>query len=188
MLGTPPNAAARAASPRSLSPSPVPMYATPPKSPMRAASPRVEIPPSGMAYTPPISPHARAYSPPVSPHERAYSPPASPHARAYSPPTSPNGYAPVPVMMPRVASPNPAQQQAPAQGMVIDADEFDLRFAVRERTESISDDTALGADFQRDRWNSISEDVDMIDDAETTNQKGKSGLFSFGKNTPKKLK
>jgi len=208
MLATPPNAAARAVSPRmdSLTPSPVPMYATPPKSAMRAQSPRVEMSSSGMAYSPPESPHARAYSPPTSPHARAYSPPTSPHERAYSPPTSPHERAYSPPTSPheRAYSPptsphaytypvpiiprSPSAQQASTQSDVLDADEFDLRFAVRERQESISDDTALGADFERGRWDSISEDVDMVDEAEITNQKSKSGLFSFGKNTPKKLK
>jgi len=85
-----------------------------------------------------------------------------------------------------MSSPNPAGTNTRE---VIAADDFDLRFGVgRERTESISDEAALGADFSRGRTDSVSEDAEMFDNGEVSNQKTKSGLFSFGRNTPKKLK
>jgi len=112
----------------------------------------------------------------------AYSPPASPYRGA----PSPTPYVP---SLPRsVSSPNPASSK-----QVVVADDFDLRFGVTTQAarpaDSVSDETALGGDFSRDRSESVSDDTEMVDDnGEPTNQKGKSGLFSFGTNKAKKLK
>lgn len=144
-----------------LAVSPVPAYSTPPRSnpASRAASPRMDSPPSSAFST---------YSPPRSP---LYTGVASP----------------VPNLPRSVSSPNPANSN---QRSVIDADEFDRRFANPvQHSETVSDETALGADFSHSRTESVSEDVDMDEDnqgGELMNQKSKSGLFSFG-NKPKVL-
>jgi len=117
----------------------------------------------------------------------AYSPPASPYRGA----PSPSAYVP---SLPRSVS-TPSPSTAASAPRVITADDFDLRFGAAPtaaRTDSVSDETALGTDFSRNRAESVSEDVEMIDDnynenGELMNQKGKSGLFSFG-NKAKKLK
>jgi len=146
--------------PGRMATSPLPTtLSTPTKSAMRAASPRALDSPSTVQFAP-----------------------SSPQ---YSPPKSPT-YAPVPNLPRSMSSPNPAGTNTRE---VIAADDFDLRFGVgRERTESISDEAALGADFSRGRTDSVSEDAEMFDNGEVSNQKTKSGLFSFGRNTPKKLK
>jgi len=144
-----------------LAVSPVPAYSTPPRS----------------------NPASRAASP------RMDSPPSSAFS-TYSPPRSPlytGAASPVPNLPRSVSSPNPAISN---QRSVIDADEFDRRFANPVlHSEAVSDETALGADFSHSRTESVSEDVDMDDyqGGELMNQRSKSGLFSFG-NKPKKLK
>jgi hypothetical protein len=140
----------------------------------RGTSPRMESPASSSS----------AFSPFAASPNHVYSPPSSPYRAA-----SPNGH--VPTLLPRtMSSPPPVASQSRD---VLIADDFDLRFAGSVRahahTEPVSEETALGTDFARERKDSVQDDVQMIDDdGELLNQKAKSGLLSFGSNKPKKLK
>lgn len=153
--------------PGRLASSPVPLHSTPPLAALH------------------VSPRASDSPAPSSPY--MHSPPASPF-RPVAVPTSPTAGAQVPNLPRSVSTPSPRVAQN-----VVAADDFDLRFGVvgRPRNDSITDEseTVLGSDYARSQAaDDDEEDVDMIDDVEVTNQKGKTGLFSPRKNKAKKLK
>jgi hypothetical protein len=148
-----------------------------PSAPARLASSPIALPPK----SPSPSAAASAASP------RMDSPPsftASPPQKAFSPQAQ-YGMSPSAQLPRSVSSPNPA-----AHSPKIVADDFDLRFGAHghARTDSISDDYEKLGNFARDRTDSVAdEEAEIIPDEEMSNQKGKSGRFTFG-NKAKKLK
>ena len=133
---------------------------------------------------------ASAYAAPTTPAHMAsprmdYLSPASAHSPPKSPYVAPSPSAQASTLSRSVSSPNPATA---TPKRVVPADDFDLRFAGagHARTDSVSDETALGGDFARnERFDAKSEEVeDAAEHDEALKQKGK-GLFSFGSNKPK---
>ena len=155
------------------------LASSPYTTPTHMASPRMDSSSPASAYAAPTTP-AHMASPRMD-----YLSPASAHSPPKSPYVAPSPSAQASTLSRSVSSPNPATA---TPKRVVPADDFDLRFAGagHARTDSVSDETALGGDFARnERFDAKSEEVeDAAEHDEVLKQKGK-GLFSFGSNKPK---
>lgn len=152
----------------SSSPSPRSMSSPPPR--VIALSPRSPSPTFFSSSSP--APQPTFYS----------SPSLAPPPSFYS---SPSPASPAPRLP---TSPAPASAASPH---VVMADEFDATFAARDR-KAETDETAFSSEYGQTRSDHRVRDDDDDDDAMMMdgddNKKGKSGLFSFGGNKPRKLK